>query len=191
MCCANLLYHKGVKATQLNLATSATVRPSDHQTGVYLETTLPPGYHDGTIQNTWGSRYQLRGAVEIGDVSLTVMNARWSDAGVYGCRVEIPGWFNDLKVNIKLSIEEGMQELKMINFTSATKYIYRIISEHLLQSQRKKNTFAFVPLLGMTTTLSFESTEGPYVLRSATEEVQYGLNPIILIIEFFCLLQLS
>lgn len=53
------------------------------------------------------SRYQLLGRTADGDLSLTIMNAQRSDAGVYGCRVEIPGWFNDQKVNIRLIMEEG------------------------------------------------------------------------------------
>ncbi|XP_062281696.1 hepatitis A virus cellular receptor 1 homolog isoform X1 [Scomber scombrus] len=51
-------------------------------------------------------RYQLLGRVTDGDVSLTILNAQWSDAGVYGCRVKIPGWFNDYKVNTYLVMEE-------------------------------------------------------------------------------------
>ncbi|CAK6956500.1 hepatitis A virus cellular receptor 1 homolog [Scomber scombrus] len=50
-------------------------------------------------------RYQLLGRVTDGDVSLTILNAQWSDAGVYGCRVKIPGWF-DYKVNTYLVMEE-------------------------------------------------------------------------------------
>lgn len=101
---------------------------------------------DGTTQNMWGPRYQLRGALEDGDVSLTVMNLRWSDAGVYGCRVEIPGWFNDLKVNIQLSIEEEPEEISL--------------------TQRYTESWT----QGMTTTSPFETTQGAYVLRSVTEE---------------------
>lgn len=41
------------------------------------------------------------------DVSLTILNAQWSDIVEYGCRVEAPGWFNDHEVNIWLLIEEG------------------------------------------------------------------------------------
>ncbi|XP_067455144.1 T-cell immunoglobulin and mucin domain-containing protein 4-like [Thunnus thynnus] len=55
-------------------------------------------------------RYQLLGSMMDGEVSLTILNAQQSDAGVYGCRVEIPGWFNDIKVNIDLVMEEAPVE---------------------------------------------------------------------------------
>lgn len=61
----------------------------------------------GAVQFRQSSRYQLLGRVTDGDMSLTILNAQWSDAGVYGCRVEIPGWFNDYKVNTHLAMEEG------------------------------------------------------------------------------------
>lgn len=62
---------------------------------------------NGAVQFRQSPRYQLLGRVTDGDVSLTILNAQWTDAGVYGCRVEIPGWFNDLKVNTHLVMEEG------------------------------------------------------------------------------------
>lgn len=63
--------------------------------------------HDGAVLFRQSPRYQLMGSVTDGDVSLTILNAQWSDAGVYGCRVEIPGWFNDHWVNTHLVVEEG------------------------------------------------------------------------------------
>ncbi|XP_029439471.1 T-cell immunoglobulin and mucin domain-containing protein 4-like [Rhinatrema bivittatum] len=50
------------------------------------------------------SRYQLRGAIPQGDVSLTIQNANEKDGGTYCCRVEIHGWFNDLKLQIRLQM---------------------------------------------------------------------------------------
>ncbi|KAM3601689.1 uncharacterized protein V6R79_016862 [Siganus canaliculatus] len=51
------------------------------------------------------SRYQLLGRLDKGDVSLTILNVRESDAGKYGCRVEKPGLFNDEKHHFDLVIE--------------------------------------------------------------------------------------
>ncbi|KAI4801240.1 hypothetical protein KUCAC02_000008 [Chaenocephalus aceratus] len=65
---------------------------------------------DGTVLTMKSSRFQLWGRVSGGDVSLTILDAQWSDAGVYGCRVEIPGWFNDLKLNTHLLMEEAPDE---------------------------------------------------------------------------------
>uniref|UniRef100_A0AAX7SSP6 Ig-like domain-containing protein n=1 Tax=Astatotilapia calliptera TaxID=8154 RepID=A0AAX7SSP6_ASTCA len=53
------------------------------------------------------SRYELLGRLEDGDVSLTIMNLTEGDAGRYGCRVEIPGWFNDEKHHFDLSVATG------------------------------------------------------------------------------------
>ncbi|NWV13037.1 TIMD4 protein, partial [Ptilonorhynchus violaceus] len=49
-------------------------------------------------------RYSLRGYISFGDVSLTIGAAQAEDAGVYCCRVEIPGLFNDIKNNIRLEL---------------------------------------------------------------------------------------
>ncbi|NXQ10663.1 TIMD4 protein, partial [Peucedramus taeniatus] len=49
-------------------------------------------------------RYSLSGHISSGDVSLTIGAAKVEDAGVYCCRVEIPGLFNDLKRNIRLQV---------------------------------------------------------------------------------------
>ncbi|XP_032052831.1 T-cell immunoglobulin and mucin domain-containing protein 4-like [Aythya fuligula] len=49
-------------------------------------------------------RYNLQGYISYGDVSLTIWEAKVEDAGTYCCRIEIPGWFNDIKQNIKLVV---------------------------------------------------------------------------------------
>ncbi|KAM9728381.1 hepatitis A virus cellular receptor 1 homolog isoform 4-T4 [Menidia menidia] len=49
-------------------------------------------------------RYRLLGRLEEGDVSMTIVNLTAQDAGRYGCRVEIPGPFNDLKVHFELLV---------------------------------------------------------------------------------------
>ncbi|KAM7000043.1 hepatitis A virus cellular receptor 1 homolog [Tautogolabrus adspersus] len=77
---------------------------------------------DSAVDIRESPRYQLLGRVTDGDVSLTILNAELSDAGVYGCRVEIPGWFNDYKVNTHLVLE-GAPEVQPVTedwtFTSA------------------------------------------------------------------------
>ncbi|XP_053470392.1 hepatitis A virus cellular receptor 1 homolog isoform X11 [Ictalurus furcatus] len=52
-------------------------------------------------------RYQLNGNLQKGDASLTILNARISDSGKYGCRIHVPGWFNDIKVEVYLIIMEA------------------------------------------------------------------------------------
>ncbi|XP_016065034.1 PREDICTED: hepatitis A virus cellular receptor 1-like [Miniopterus natalensis] len=50
-------------------------------------------------------RYELKGLISKGNVSLTIENAAQSDSGVYCCRVEHSGWFNDLKISISVEIK--------------------------------------------------------------------------------------
>lgn len=61
---------------------------------------------DGWLTYRQSTRYQLQEKLSDGDLSLTIVHAQRGDAGTYGCRVEVPGWFNDYKVNIRLSVEE-------------------------------------------------------------------------------------
>ncbi|XP_032862148.1 T-cell immunoglobulin and mucin domain-containing protein 4 isoform X3 [Tyto alba] len=49
-------------------------------------------------------RYNLQGNISYGDVSLTIGKVKAEDAGIYCCRIEIPGWFNDIKKNVKLEV---------------------------------------------------------------------------------------
>uniref|UniRef100_A0A669F379 Ig-like domain-containing protein n=1 Tax=Oreochromis niloticus TaxID=8128 RepID=A0A669F379_ORENI len=56
------------------------------------------------VETRASSRYQLLGRLEDGDVSLTITNLTEGDAGRYGCRVEIPGWFNDDKHHFDLTV---------------------------------------------------------------------------------------
>lgn len=60
---------------------------------------------DGTaVINRASERYVLFGNLEDGDVSLTIRQLEESDSGTYGCRVDIPGWFNDHKHETVLNV---------------------------------------------------------------------------------------
>ncbi|XP_022349310.1 T-cell immunoglobulin and mucin domain-containing protein 4 isoform X1 [Enhydra lutris kenyoni] len=49
-------------------------------------------------------KYELLGTIWRGDVSLTIFNTNEDDSSVYCCRIEVPGWFNDVKKNIRLRL---------------------------------------------------------------------------------------
>ncbi|VCX31564.1 unnamed protein product, partial [Gulo gulo] len=49
-------------------------------------------------------KYELYGIIWRGDVSLTIHNTNEEDSSVYCCRIEVPGWFNDVKKNIRLQL---------------------------------------------------------------------------------------
>ena len=76
---------------------------------------LPSSGCDNQILSSDGSavkkrtsiRYLLSGDLKQGDISLTILNTTERDAGLYGCRVEIPGWFNDMKSEVRLTMEKS------------------------------------------------------------------------------------
>ncbi|XP_003268614.2 T-cell immunoglobulin and mucin domain-containing protein 4 isoform X1 [Nomascus leucogenys] len=53
------------------------------------------------------AKYRLQGTIRRGDVSLTILNPSESDSGVYCCRIEVPGWFNDVKINVRLNLQRA------------------------------------------------------------------------------------
>ncbi|XP_041847147.1 Down syndrome cell adhesion molecule homolog isoform X2 [Melanotaenia boesemani] len=60
---------------------------------------------DGTsVISRLSERYLLMGNLGEGDVSLTIRQVEESDSGTYGCRVDIPGWFNDQKHHVTLTV---------------------------------------------------------------------------------------
>uniref|UniRef100_A0A8C1I579 Hepatitis A virus cellular receptor 1 n=1 Tax=Cyprinus carpio carpio TaxID=630221 RepID=A0A8C1I579_CYPCA len=52
------------------------------------------------------SRYQLAGEVQHGDVSLTISNIKKTDSGKYGCRIHVPGLFNDEMYYVHLIVND-------------------------------------------------------------------------------------
>uniref|UniRef100_A0A3B4XQT0 Ig-like domain-containing protein n=1 Tax=Seriola lalandi dorsalis TaxID=1841481 RepID=A0A3B4XQT0_SERLL len=68
---------------------------------------VPRSKCSDTILSSEDGRYLLMGNLGRGDVSLTIRHVQESDSGIYGCRVEIPGWFNDQKHHLKLTVEAG------------------------------------------------------------------------------------
>ncbi|XP_074234909.1 T-cell immunoglobulin and mucin domain-containing protein 4 isoform X3 [Saimiri boliviensis] len=50
-------------------------------------------------------KYRLWGTLQRGNVSLTILNPSEGDSGVYCCRIEVPGWFNDVKLHRRLQLQ--------------------------------------------------------------------------------------
>ncbi|XP_075571475.1 hepatitis A virus cellular receptor 2-like isoform X2 [Pelecanus crispus] len=65
----------------------------------------------------YNSRYVLKGNLSTGDVSLTIVNAEEADSGIYCCRVEIAGLFNDQRTNHKVVIEKAHGNASESSFT--------------------------------------------------------------------------
>ncbi|XP_067280000.1 hepatitis A virus cellular receptor 1 isoform X7 [Pseudorasbora parva] len=53
------------------------------------------------------NRYQMVGEIPHGDVSLTIRNIEKKDSGKYGCRIHVPGWFNDEMYYVHLIVDDG------------------------------------------------------------------------------------
>ncbi|XP_024432547.2 hepatitis A virus cellular receptor 2 [Desmodus rotundus] len=51
------------------------------------------------------SRYQLKGYLQNGDVSLTIENVTLADSGTYCCRIQFTGPMNDKKLDLQLDIK--------------------------------------------------------------------------------------
>ena len=63
---------------------------------------------DGSsVTSRLSERYFLMGNLAEGDVSLTIRQVEESDSGTYGCRVDVPGWFNDQKYELTLIVKAG------------------------------------------------------------------------------------
>ncbi|XP_013011507.1 T-cell immunoglobulin and mucin domain-containing protein 4 [Cavia porcellus] len=63
---------------------------------------------DGTkVTSRKSGKYRVQGSIRRGDVSLTILNTEEGDSGVYCCRIEVPGWFNDVKRNIQLVLRRA------------------------------------------------------------------------------------
>ncbi|XP_073680883.1 hepatitis A virus cellular receptor 1 isoform X3 [Garra rufa] len=52
------------------------------------------------------SKYQLAGEIQHGDVSLTILDIEKTDSGKYGCRIHVPGLFNDEMYYVHLIVND-------------------------------------------------------------------------------------
>nr|XP_005558436.1 PREDICTED: T-cell immunoglobulin and mucin domain-containing protein 4 [Macaca fascicularis] len=74
---------------------------------------------DGTrVTSRKSAKYRLPGTIQRGNVSLTILNPREGDSGVYCCRIEVPGWFNDVKINVRLNLQRASTTTRRTRTTS-------------------------------------------------------------------------
>ncbi|NXM54187.1 TIMD4 protein, partial [Illadopsis cleaveri] len=119
-------------------------------------------------------RYNLQGYVQFGDVSLTIEVAKAEDAGLYCCRVEIPGLFNDIKKNIRLELVRAPPVTTTTTTTTTTRKA-PVFSEHFTETFAPQATSDLQPttetaVLLTTSTLPPETTapESPAVTTGET-----------------------
>ncbi|XP_019361630.1 PREDICTED: T-cell immunoglobulin and mucin domain-containing protein 4-like isoform X1 [Gavialis gangeticus] len=75
-------------------------------------------------------RYQLTGHLDMGDVSLTIRNVKEGDRGVYCCRIEVPGWFNDIKQNLELKVERAVTTSHPPHPPTTTTLVPAVVTTH-------------------------------------------------------------
>ncbi|MGH0171411.1 UNVERIFIED_CONTAM: hypothetical protein FKN15_063257 [Acipenser sinensis] len=59
------------------------------------------------VTSKLSERYRLNGNILDGNLALTILNTGKADSGSYCCRVDIAGYFNDLKVSLTLKVVKG------------------------------------------------------------------------------------
>lgn len=88
---------------------------------------------DGTtIISRKSIKYTLLGNIHSGDVSLTISNTNQGDSGVYCCRIEVPGWFNDVKKNVRLELRRATTTKRPTTTTRPTTTPYVTTTPELL-----------------------------------------------------------
>ncbi|XP_051960497.1 T-cell immunoglobulin and mucin domain-containing protein 4-like isoform X2 [Xyrauchen texanus] len=65
------------------------------------------GSDGDTTVNRQSQRYQITGEIRHGDVSLTILNITKQDSGKYGCRIHVPGLFNDEMHYVHLIVSDA------------------------------------------------------------------------------------
>uniref|UniRef100_A0A8C9KMQ9 T cell immunoglobulin and mucin domain containing 4 n=1 Tax=Panthera tigris altaica TaxID=74533 RepID=A0A8C9KMQ9_PANTA len=73
-----------------------------------------------TVLSRKSSKYELQGNIRQGNVSLTILNTNEGDNSVYCCRIEVPGWFNDVKKNIRLQLRRAPTTKRPTTTTAMT-----------------------------------------------------------------------
>ncbi|KAM4676197.1 uncharacterized protein O3C94_008794 isoform 3-T6 [Discoglossus pictus] len=121
---------RGVERTSITLPCTYSVKkPGDLTTMCWGRGSCPGSkcnepliWTDGR-KVTWrqSGRYELRGSLTKGDVSLTIHTASMEDQGTYCCRVEHHGWFNDKKLNMQLIMNKAPVTTRQNPVTTTTK----------------------------------------------------------------------
>ncbi|XP_058614341.1 hepatitis A virus cellular receptor 1 isoform X4 [Onychostoma macrolepis] len=110
------------------------------------------------------SRYQLAGEIPHGDVSLTILNIEKTDSGKYGCRIHVPGLFNDELYYVHLIVNEAL-----IPTTWETTSLSSTTSEH-------ETTGVFSTAMTEETNTTQESSSFAFS-TNPPESSTFGLRP--------------
>ncbi|XP_077448514.1 hepatitis A virus cellular receptor 2-like [Stigmatopora argus] len=104
----------GVQGQNVTLKCTYDVKTHGRLSACWSRGVLPYSRCGKSIVDTDGhsviiesGRYRMLGRLQDGDVSLTILDVEKEDGGLYGCRVEIAGPFNDEKHIISLTVEDA------------------------------------------------------------------------------------
>ncbi|RXM93892.1 T-cell immunoglobulin and mucin domain-containing protein 4 [Acipenser ruthenus] len=64
------------------------------------------------VTSKLSERYRLNGNILDGNLALTILNTGKADSGSYCCRVDIAGYFNDLKVSLTLKVVKDIKPVQ-------------------------------------------------------------------------------
>ncbi|XP_036405033.1 T-cell immunoglobulin and mucin domain-containing protein 4-like [Megalops cyprinoides] len=114
-------------------------------------------------------RYRLESGVATGDVSLTIINVTEKDSGIYGCRVEIPGPFNDLKENFHLIITKAPVSINDLPVRTTTTTTTTTTPVHSPTTEQEEQ---------MNPTAATGGWDSPVVAVVAAQEMNFKGNAI-------------
>ncbi|KFV40821.1 hypothetical protein N341_01152, partial [Tyto alba] len=123
------------------------------------------------VTEQYNSRYMLKGDLQSGDVSLTIVSAEEADSGIYCCRVEISGWFNDQTSNHKVVIERAR-----ISTASPHTYISEQTTAHGSTSESSFTVTRTWPLISASE--APQTAYGPCSSTSGCSDVTTNLQNV-------------
>ncbi|CAN0449981.1 unnamed protein product [Rangifer tarandus platyrhynchus] len=112
-------------------------------------------------------RYQLNGNIGRRDVSLTINNAALSDSGLYCCRVEKRGWFNDIKTTLELRVNPATTNPTTTTPRTTTTTRKTTITTTPTMTTTIPTTTATTPKTRTTTTLATTTTTPTTMVTTA------------------------
>ncbi|NP_001158208.1 hepatitis A virus cellular receptor 1 precursor [Sus scrofa] len=119
-------------------------------------------------------RYLLKGNIGHGDVSLTIVNVKLSDSGVYCCRVELAGWFNDLIVTYTLKVRPAPPTTTAVITTRKTTVT---TTPKTTTTTTQKTTVTTTPKTTTTTTPETTVTTTPKTTVTMTPKTTVTIAP--------------
>ncbi|XP_053574769.1 hepatitis A virus cellular receptor 1 homolog isoform X2 [Bombina bombina] len=136
----------------------------------------PFSYCNQVIVETDGSkvtqrksdRYQLKGDIAKGNVSLTIINVTRHDTGTYCCRAEIWGLFNDEKVEIEVQIHD-----REVNSGSSTTAVSRHTHGKDIYESRTTSLAHQTHAAGTTDTRVFNEPTDPLIPYSGEDDQEF------------------